>query len=188
MKMTAMRQPKPGDPRRAQEVVEEARNAAEKYLDYHTALADGFKIFLPNVPQKMYHFTNYSYAFEAAFNFNPEHPTSLLYEKHGDDYKLIGVMYTAPKRLTEDQLDERIPLSVAQWHEHVNFCVPPADRRREMLQPHPRFGLRGSIATQEACDAAGGTFHPVVFNWMVHVYPFEKDQAKIWSVERQHND
>ncbi len=70
---------------------------------------------------------------EAAFRFNPEHPTSLLYEKHGDEYKLIGVMYTAPKRFTEDQLDERIPLSVAQWHEHVNFCAPPADRRKEML-------------------------------------------------------
>ncbi len=38
-------------------------------------------------------------------HFNPEHPTSLLYEKHGDDYKLIGVMYTAPKRLGEDELD-----------------------------------------------------------------------------------
>jgi hypothetical protein len=28
----------------------------------------------------------------------------------------------------------------------------------------------------------------VIFNWMVHVYPFEKDQASIWSVERQHGD
>lgn len=28
-------------------------------------------------------------------HFNPEHPTSLLYEKHGEDYKLLGVMYTA---------------------------------------------------------------------------------------------
>jgi hypothetical protein len=188
MKMTALRQPKPGDAARAQEVAEAARQASEKYLDYHTALADGYKIFHPEVPQKMYHFTNYGYAMEAAFRFNPEHPTSLLYEKHGDDYKLIGVMYTAPKRFTEDQLDERIPLSVAQWHEHVNFCAPPADKRKEMLSPHPQFGLRGSITTQEACDAAGGTFRPVIFNWMVHVYPFEKDQAKVWSVERQHGD
>jgi hypothetical protein len=193
MRMTARRQSKPGDPARAQQVAEEARKASEKYTDYHTALADGYKIFLPNVPQKMYHFTNYGYAMEAAFKFNPEHPTSLLYEKHGDDYKLIGVMYTAPKRFTEDQLDERIPLSVAQWHEHVNFCAPPADkskedRRKEMLAPHPQFGLRGSITTQEACDAAGGTFHPVIFNWMVHLYPFEKDAASVWSVERQHGD
>jgi hypothetical protein len=188
MKMTALRQAKPGDDARAKEVAEAAHKASEKYLDYHVALNDGYKIFHPEVPQKMYHFTNYGYAMEAAFRFNPEHPTSLLYEKHGEDYKLIGVMYTAPKRLGEDQLDERIPLSVAQWHEHVNFCAAPAGRKNEYLAAHPQFGLRGSITAQEACDAAGGTFHPVIFNWMVHVYPFEKDQASIWSVERQHGD
>jgi hypothetical protein len=66
--------------------------------------------------------------------------------------------------------------------------MAPADKKEAMLGPHAQFGLRGSIATQEACDAAGGTFHPVIFNWMVHVYPFEKDQAKIWSAERQHGD
>lgn len=188
MKMTALRQAKPGDEKRAHQVAEAARRASEKYRDYHAALADGFQIFLPNVPQKMYHFTNRGYALEAEFHFNPEHPTSLLYEKHGSDYKLIGVMYTAPKQFTEDELDERIPLSITQWHEHVNFCAPPKDRRAELFKPHPEFGLRGSIATQEACDAAGGTFRPVIFNWMVHVYPFEKDQASIWSVERQHGD
>lgn len=188
MKMTARREAKPGDAARAQQVAEAARKSSEKYADYRAALADGYKIFLPNVPQKMYHFTNYTYAIEAAFRFNPEHPTSLLYEKHGDAYKLIGVMYTAPKRFNEDQLDQRIPLSVAQWHEHVNFCAPPPDKKKEVLSQHPQFGLRGSITTQQACDAAGGTFHPVIFNWMVHVYPFEKDQAGIWSVERQHGD
>ena len=188
MKMTALRPPKPGDAARAQQIAEEARKASEKYTDYRTALAEGYKIFLPEVPQKMYHFTNYGYAAEARFRFNPEHPTSLLYEKHGEAYKLIGVMYTAPKRFTEEELDERVPLSVAQWHEHVNFCAPPPDQRQNMLAGHTQFGLRGSIATQEACDAAGGTFHPVIFNWMVHVYPFEKDQANIWSAERQHGD
>ena len=193
MKMTELRAPKPGDAARAQKVVEAARQAAEKYRDYHTALAEGFKIFLPNVPQPIYHFTNSSYAIEAQFSFNPDHPTSLLYEKHADDYKLVGVMYTAPKRFTEDDLDARIPLSVAQWHEHVDFCKAPADMPRgekwqKMLGPNAEFGLKGSIHTKQACDAAGGTFLPVVFNWMVHVYPFEKDQASIWSVERQHDD
>jgi len=188
MKMTALRKPQPGDAERAQKVVEAARKVSERYVDYHVALADGFKIFLPNIPQKMYHFTNYEYAFDAAMAFNPYHPTSLLYEKHGDDYKLVGVMYTAPRRFTEAELDERIPLSVAQWHEHVNFCAAPAGRKYEYLMPHAQFGLLGSISTQEACDAAGGTFHPVVLNWMVHVYPLEKDQASQWSVERQHGD
>jgi hypothetical protein len=188
MKMTALRPAKPGDTARAKEVAESARKASEHYTDYRTALAEGFQIFHPEVQQKMYHFTNTKYAMEARFQFNPEHPTSLLYEKHGDDYKLIGVMYTAPKRMSEEELDQRIPLSVAQWHEHVNFCAAPAGHKNEYMNPHPQFGLRGSITTQEACDAAGGTFHPVIFNWMVHVYPFEKDQASIWSVERQHGD
>jgi hypothetical protein len=188
MRMTPLRQLQSGDKDRANKVADEARQAASKYIDYHVALADGFRIFHPEIPQHIYHFTNYSYAVEAAFAFNPAHPTSLLYEKHGDDYKLVGVMYTAPKRFTEDQLDDRIPLSIAQWHEHVNFCKPPAGDEKEMLGQHPKFGLRGSIATQEACEAAGGTFRPVIFNWMVHVYPFEKDQASMWSVDRQHGD
>jgi hypothetical protein len=193
MKMTELRKPQPGDAERAQKVAEQARKVAEYYTDYHKALADGFEIFLPNIPQKMYHFTNYKYGREAFMSFNPEHPTSLLYEKHGDDYKLVGVMYTAPKRMTEDELNERIPLSIAQWHEHVNFCRAPADmpvaeRWKQSLGPDAKFGFKGSIHTQEACDAAGGQFLPVVFNWMVHLYPFEKDQAAIWSVDRQHAD
>src|SRR5207237_553897 len=131
MKVTTLRDPNSGDEERAQAVVDAARKTAEKYRDYRSALADGYKIFLPNLPQKQYHFTNYRYAFEAALHFNPEHPTSLLYEKHGDDYKLIGVMYTAPKNANWNDLDQRIPLSIAQWHAHINMCLPPADRKNE---------------------------------------------------------
>lgn len=188
MKMTNLRAAKPGDAERAEKVAEAARKVCEKYTDYQVALAEGFRIFLPRVPQKIYHFTNYTYGREAQMAFNPDHPTSLLYEKHGDDYKLVGVMYTAPRSFTEDELDQRIPLSVAQWHEHVNFCRAPLGHVMESFGPNPRFGFKGSISTKEACDAAGGTFIPVVLNWMVHVYPFEKDQAAMWSVERQHAD
>jgi hypothetical protein len=188
MKMTALRPVRPGDEKRAEQIVQEARKAIAKYKDYRVALGDGYEIFLPNVPQKMYHFTNRRYAFEAMFHFNPDHPTSLLYEKHGDGYKLIGAMYTAPRRMSEADLDKRIPLSIAQWHQHVNLCLPPKDRRQELLEPHPQFGLRGSIYTKEACEAAGGRFIPHVFGWMVHMYPYEHSQEAIWSVERQmHN-
>ena len=188
MKMTALRAPRPGDQQRAENIVEEARAAIARYQDYRAALGDGYQIFLPNLPQKMYHFTSRRYAFEAMFHFNPEHPTSLLYEKHGDDYKLIGLMYTAPRRMSEDALDKRVPLSVAQWHQHVNLCLPPKERRAEMLAPHPQFGLRGSISTKGACEAAGGRFIPHVFGWMVHMYPYEHSPEVIWSVERQmHN-
>jgi hypothetical protein len=185
MRMSKLRDAKPGDAERAAQVVDRARVVAEKYADYHKGLADGFKIFHPEVPQKQYHFTNYAYAFEAAFSFNPDHPTSLLYEKHGDDYKLVGVMYTAPKHLPEEDLDQRVPLSVAQWHQHINFCAPPQGHSAEMLGPNPKYGLRGSIATEEACVAASGTFKPVIFGWMVHLYPFEQKPEDIWAVERQ---
>ncbi len=185
MRVTELRTLKPGDQERADAVVAAARKVAQQYADYKSALADGFRIFLPDVPQKQYHFTNYQYAFEAAFHFNPDHPTSLLYEKHGSDYKLIGVMYTARKAATEEDLEERIPLSIAQWHAHTNLCIPPADRRQEVFQPHPKFGLEGSISTKEACDAAGGRFMPQIFGWMVHVYPLADKPDEIWSVERQ---
>jgi hypothetical protein len=185
MKMTTLRDLKPGDEEKAQVIAAAARRAAEKYTDYKLALADGFKIFLPNLPQKQYHFTNYRYAFEAAISFNPEHPTSLLYEKHGDDYKLIGVMYTAPKNANWNELDQRIPLSVAQWHAHINMCIPPEDRKKEAWGSNAKFGLTGSITTKPDCEAAGGKFMPQIFGWMVHLYPFEQKAEDIWSSGRQ---
>ena len=93
-----------------------------------------------------------------------------------------------PKRATEDELNERIPLSVAQWHAHINMCVPPQDRKKELWGAHPKFGLAGSISTRSQCEAEGGKFMPQIFGWMVHVYPFEQKPEDIWSVERQaHN-
>ncbi|MGH9528312.1 MAG: hypothetical protein ACRD2S_00160 [Terriglobales bacterium] len=186
MRMTALRNLQPGDKEKAEQVVEAASKVAEKYQDYRRALADGFQIFLPNVPQKQYHFTNYSNAFEARFHFNPDHPTSLLYVKTGEGgYKLIGVMYTAQKDASEDELNSRIPLSIAQWHAHINLCTPPAEKKSEAIGPNAKFGLAGSIASKGACDAAGGKFIPQIFGWMVHVYPFEQKPEDVWSVERQ---
>jgi len=179
MRMTELRPMQEGDRERAERVVDEARKVMAKYQDYHAALNDGFKIFLPNVPQKQYHFTNNWYGVEAAFRFNPEHPTSLLYDKTANGYKLAGVMYTAPARASEDELNDRIPLSIAEWHQHVNFCFPPKDRNAEMWQKNPKFGMAGSISTKQACEAAGGNFVPRVFGWMVHVYPNDKD---VWAM------
>jgi hypothetical protein len=187
MHMSELRDPQPGDQEKAQRVADQVRQAIEKYKDSNAALADGYKIFLPNIPQKMYHFSKTEYAIEAAFYFDPAKPTSLLYEKTGSEYKLIGAMYTAPYRFSEKQLNDRVPLSMAQWHQHVNFCRPPKGQEREMLGKNPQFGMQGSISTQAACEAAGGTFIPHVFGWMVHVYPWEKTPDAIWSVERQLN-
>jgi hypothetical protein len=180
MFMTELRPAKPGDQKRAEDILRTLRPAIEKYKDYHVALQEGFEIFHPEVPQQHYHFTNYRYAYEAEFAFNPEHPTSLLYKKSGNGYELEGAMYTAPRKDTEEQPDERVPLSVARWHKHVNLCRPPQGTPPQQVD-RKRFGLGGSIATESACEEAGGRWMPQIFNWMVHVYPYEQDPEKIWA-------
>ncbi|MGB2643695.1 MAG: hypothetical protein WBG02_18615 [Candidatus Acidiferrum sp.] len=180
MFMTSMRPEKPGDVERANEIVAQLRAGIEKYKDYHVALDDGFKIFGPNVPQPEYHFTNYRNGFLEAFTFDPARPTSLLYKKTATGYELVGAMYTMPKRATEDQLDARIPLSIAMWHLHTNLCFPALGQLRNA--DWTKFGLHGSIATEDACSAAGGRFHPVVFGWMVHVYPYRQGLDNIFAM------
>jgi hypothetical protein len=180
MYMTTMRSRTPEDVQRADEVVTQLRGAIEKYKDYHVALGEGFKIFRPNVAQPEYHFTNYRNGFLEAFTFDPARPTSLLYKKTATGYELVGAMYTMPKRATEDELNARVPLSIAMWHLHTNLCLP--DNARGAAFDQTKFGLRGSIATQEACDAAGGKFHPVIFGWMVHVYPYEDSLDTVFAM------
>jgi len=184
MRMTAMRPQTPEDAARASEIVAQLRSGIEKYKDYHVALNDGYKIFLPNLPQPEYHFTNYVNGFLEAFTFDPARPTSLLYRKTSGGYELVGAMYTMPKRATEEQLNARVPLSVAMWHLHTNLCMPQKGQFRNA--DWTKFGLKGSISTQEACDAANGRFQPVIFGWMVHVYPYEDSVDKVFAMH--HHD
>jgi hypothetical protein len=163
MFLTTLRPARSGDQQKADAIVAAAREAMEPYKDYRKALADGYRIFLPNDPLK---------------------PTSLLYKKNPDGgYTLVGAMYTDRLTASQDELNERIPLSVARWHQHVNFCKAPPGQLAAYFGPDAKFGLMGSITTREACDAAGGQFIPHVFGWMVHVYPYESNPAKIWSVD-----
>ena len=142
-------------------------------------MAEGYRIFAPNVPQPLYHFTNYWNGFLEGFTFDPARPTSLLYKKTKDGYELVGAMYTAPRTATLDELNERVPLGIARWHQHTNLCIPKG--RQAAQADWSKFGLTGSISTEEACNEAGGRFYPVIFGWMVHVYPFESSSAQIWA-------
>jgi hypothetical protein len=184
MHMTELRPPNADDQKHAQEIVDQLRAGIEKYKDYHVALDDGFRIFLPHVKQDEYHFTNYENAMLEAFTFNPSRPTSLLYKRTATGYELVGAMYTMPKTATEEQLNERVPLSVAVWHQHTNFCMPPLGQR--LTADYTKFGLRGSITTRDACDSAGGKFYPVILGWMVHVYPYEDTMAKMFAMHHMH--
>ena len=184
MYMTPLWPPQAGDQQKADAVVAAAKQAMTPYQDYRKALDDGYTIFLPDVPQPQYHFTKRAYGFEAAFEFDPLKPTSLLYKKNADGgYTLVGVMYTDRVRATEEELNERIPLSIARWHQHINFCKAPEGQKAAYFGPDAKFGLMGSITTKEACEAAGGQFRPHLFGWMVHVYPYETDPARVWSVD-----
>src|SRR5260370_2753998 len=80
----------PGDLARANETVAQLRSGIEKYKDYHVALNGGYKIFLPNLPQLEYHFTNYWNGFLEAFSFDPARPTSLLYTPISACHRKIG--------------------------------------------------------------------------------------------------
>ncbi len=189
MHLTALRPLAPGDQQKADEVVEAARKAMAPYQDYRKALADGYKIFVPNLPQPIYHFTNYQNGGEAAWHWDAMKPTSLLYRKTADGgYKLVGAMYTDRVNATEDELNDRIPLSVARWHQHVNFCKAPQAEWGAYFGPEAKFGLMGSINTKDACEAAGGVFIPHVFGWMVHVYPYETNPRKVWSIDDDDQD
>jgi len=191
LQLTPAHAPTAADAARAADLVAEMRTGLAKYRDVHVAESDGFRPFLPGVQQPIYHFTNNRWALEAMFGFNAGKPTSLLYRQEPDGkFVLLGVMYTAPARASRDELERRIPLGVARWHEHVNWCVPPAGQRerwRETRDGAPVFGPRSPIASAAACAAVGGRFLPRIFGWMVHVMAFESDDPKvIWGGGHDH--
>ncbi|HEV2751773.1 MAG TPA: hypothetical protein VGV12_14720 [Gemmatimonadales bacterium] len=191
MTLTPLRPATATDSSRAAALVRQIRAALDRYRDVRAAEADGFRQFLPNVKQPVYHFTNRRWALAQVFRFDPAKPTSLLYRQDPDGrFVLEGVMYSAPARMSLDELDRRIPLSVARWHEHVNWCLPKwgqADRWREMRDGKPVFGPKSPIASADACDAVGGRFYARLFGWMVHVMAFESDDPKvIWSGGHDH--
>ncbi len=89
-------------------------------------------------------------------------------------------MYTAPRRWSEQRLNERVPLSVARWHQHINLCFPQKGVDPAAVD-WSRFGPNGSISTRQDCEAAGGRFFPTLFGWMVHVYPWDSDPRQVWA-------
>ncbi len=181
--VTPRRPTQPGDSARADSIVQVAEAALARYGDVSVAEADGFRMFAPKVKkQKIYHYSRRMNAVKARWTFDATAPSALLYEPQADGtVRLIGAMYTAPPTFTLDQLDARIPLSIAQWHQHTSICLPPgANEEMGLFTRDPRFGPRGSISTEEACQEAGGTFKQRMAGWMVHVNMFEAPD-QVWE-------
>ena len=180
MEMTPHRKATKADSTKAMAVAKELRSAIARYADTAAAVRDGFKLFAPQMKsQKTYHFTRTFNGVTAAFRFSASKPTSLLYERDSTGkLKLVGAMYTLPKRASLERLNDRIPLSIAQWHKHVNWCVPGKKAQERWLEKQnglPVFGPESPIATEAECKKVGGEFHPSLFGWMIHANVFAGD-------------
>lgn len=189
MRLTPTREATRADSVRARALVTQIRAALAKYGDTTAAVADGYRMFAPQLKQqRVFHFTSWRNAIAERFRFDPTRPTSLLYSRASDgSLRLVGAMYTAPRRWSADRLDARVPLSIARWHVHVDWCVPPAGERARWLEQRdgaPVFGPESPIDTRSACDAVGGRFVPAIFGWMVHVNAFSgNDLGEIFGEE-----
>jgi hypothetical protein len=188
--LTPVRSTAPGDSARAAAVAAELRRSIAKYQDVSVAVADGFRMFAPQATeQPIYHYINATRTMREAARFDAREPSSLIYRKRPDgSLELYGAMYTAGTQATMEELNSRIPLSVARWHRHVNYCFPVQRRRMaEVRDGKPLFGPVGSISTREACEAAGGEFTPQLFGWMVHANVFAgTDPKAIWGADHSH--
>jgi hypothetical protein len=185
MQMSVRTPPRPGDDERATAVIAAAKRVLERYRDVATAERDGYRAFFPRgVVGEEVHYTNNWKAGREKKTLDLEQPGSILYKRTGSGLVAVGVMYTAPADATPEQLDARLPLSIAVWHRHVDFCGwPNGTPRADWDGPRARFGIGGSIDSEAACDAAGGYWIPLVLGWMTHVYPFETDSNRIWLGE-----
>jgi hypothetical protein len=183
MQMSLHQDTKAGDAERAATIVAAAKRVLDHYRDVATAERDGYRAFAPRgtIGEEV-HYTNRWKAGREAKTLDLDQPGSILYRRTADGMVAVGVMYTARADATAEQLDARLPLSVAVWHRHIDFCGwPSGTPRGDWDGPNARFGFAGSIHTREACQQAGGYWIPLAFGWMSHVYPFETDSGRVWA-------
>jgi hypothetical protein len=183
MQMSFKGKAQPGDKQCAGRIVAAARGVVAHYSDVNTALRDGYKPFHPTGKMgEEVHYTNYRYNRLEQHHADYDHPGSILYKRTPEGMQAVGVMYTAPRDSTPEQLNAVAPLSIATWHRHVDFCgAPRSTPLKEQIGPHARLGPLGNIHTEEACKEAHGLWIPVVFGWMTHVYPNAKSPNDVWA-------
>lgn len=188
MRMSTSRRPTKADSIRARAIAAEARAALGKYADVALAERDGYQRFLPWLEdQDIYHYNNLQNVMATFDAFDATRPVSLLYRKSkSGKLVLVGAMYSALPGAALDELDARLPVSIAHWHEHVNFCGPRPDSLRAGAVRTDSATLAKwlDITSPDKCRAAGGIFLPRLFGWMAHAYLFGKqDIRSVWGGE-----
>ncbi|MBA3319695.1 MAG: hypothetical protein H0T50_16610, partial [Gemmatimonadales bacterium] len=135
-------------------MVQRLREAIAPYADVEAAAAAGYRVHpgMEMQPGKaLVHLGNPKLKHDQDPAFDPSRPQALLYRPApGGELTLAGAMFTAPGSASSEELDARVPLSVARWHQHVNICLAPVGGQRG---PELR-----RAATPEACARAGGRF------------------------------
>lgn len=189
MRMAASRKRTKGDVVRTTRLAKEARLALAKYSDVRLAEQDGYVRFLPWLEdQDIFHYNNIQNVMISVDTFDVTRPVSLLYRKNkAGKLVLVGAMYSALPGASLAELDARLPLSVAHWHEHVNFCGPRPDSMRAGTVRTDSATLAKwlKITAADTCNAAGGVFLPRLFGWMTHAYLFgRQDLASVWGGEQ----
>jgi len=96
----------------------------------HVASTTGYKIFLPDLPQPEYHFTNYWNGFLEAFTFDPAPRLPSSTKRLQPVTNLLAPCTTMPKRALKDQSRPR-PLSV-----HVAFAHQPMHAPEGAIPEH----------------------------------------------------
>jgi hypothetical protein len=154
MRMTDTRPASPDDIARARNLLDAMRHSLKRYHNYRVALAQGMRIFLPSIPQDVYHFVDYPETGEEyQGRFDPARPGSLLYTRDaGGEYTLVGAMYSAAPDATPEQLDAMVPLSVARWHAHTNICLPEGISINDLLRGEVGAGREGIPGTLPVAD------------------------------------
>jgi hypothetical protein len=160
MVMTPSRPQTPQDVERGHVVIDTLRRALTPYRDSQVALSQGYRIFLPTVPQDVYHFTDYPASQQEYMGHSDlMHPGSILYVKNSrGEYVLVGAMYSAPPDYTYDQLDAIIPLSIAHWHAHTNICLPRGITLNDVLRGDvgaAHLDMPGMLPVSSSPSAAG---------------------------------
>lgn len=187
LQLTPERQEAAPDRARTEELEIAVAKAIQKYSKVSNAESAGYIKFPPDSENySIVHYVNPGLSFWEIWRLDPQQPGALLYERQADNsLKLLGVMFTAPGEATLEELNQRIPLSIARWHLHTNICTPIPiwdESQWNMTQNgKPKFGPTSPIATKAECDAVNGQFHPHVFGWMVHLNVNAKDPADVWN-------
>lgn len=187
LQLTPEREATASERARAEELEIAVTKAIQKYSKVSDAESAGYLKFPPDSDDySIVHYVNPGLSFWEIWRLDPQQPGALLYEKQADNsLKLLGVMFTAPGEATLEELDRRIPLSIARWHLHTNICTPVPiwdESQWKMTQNGlPKFGPMSPIATKAECDAVKGEFHSHVFGWMVHLNVNANDPADVWN-------